>query len=185
MNIQNLTKKLDHLKGVAFNLVYIAFRDKLIEKGLTDDELLEFSIMDRIKNDIELELVSFILRNEIGTNVSLDSVNNILFNVVPKVHEKYTFLSEPTTEFFHRKCSATNEVFSEGFVTNSDMYFKYSKDLVVHLRELQTEEESKLSDLMLIEKAYDEDYCYHTAWEDASDLSYAVDSNGNIHTLND
>ena len=182
MNIQNLTKKLEHLKGVAFNLVYLTFRDNLLAQGLTDEEILQLTIMDEIKNDIEHEIVSHILKNEVDINLIL--VNDYVFNAIPNILKKYSFLSESTTQFFHRKCSVTGEVFSEGFVTTSDMYFKYSKDLVIHLRTIQTEEESKLSDLELIEKAYDEDYCYHTTWEDASDLSYAVDSEGNIHTIN-
>jgi len=183
MNIQNLTKKLKHLQGVVFNLVYLTLRDNLIAQGLTDDELLQFTIMDEIKNDIEHEVVSHILKKEVDIDLML--VNDYVFGAIPNILKKYSFLSESTTEFFHRKCSVTGEVFSEGFVTSSDMYFKYSKDLVLYLRIDQTEEESKLSDLMLIEKAYDDDFCYHTAWEDASDLSYAVDRNGNIHTIND
>ena len=75
-----------------------------------------------------------------------------------------------------RICSITKEEMSEGFVIlGGEMYIKYEKDLVKHLRIIEREDnpdydqdisEGRLSDEWIKNDYYNADYYYWTHFED-------------------
>jgi len=75
-----------------------------------------------------------------------------------------------------RICSITKEEMSEGFVIlGGEMYIKYEKDLVKHLRIIEKEDnpdydrdiaEGRLSDEWIKNDYYNADYYYWTHFED-------------------
>ncbi len=75
-----------------------------------------------------------------------------------------------------RICSITKEAMSEGFVIlGGEMYIKYEKDLVKHLRIIEREDnadyeqdiaEGRLSDEWIKNDYYNADYYYWTHFED-------------------
>ena len=70
-----------------------------------------------------------------------------------------------TTEKFARKCDITNEGMNEGYcILDGLMYIKYDMDMLQHI----TDE----TDYDTIEDAYEDDYYYHTEWEEIEDDSW-------------
>ena len=75
-----------------------------------------------------------------------------------------------------RICSITKEEMSEGFVIlGGEMYIKYEKDLIKHLRIIEREDnpdydqdiaEGRLSDEWIKNDYYNADYYYWTHFED-------------------
>ena len=79
----------------------------------------------------------------------------------------HTYGIEAEGRKFARQCDATGEGMDEGFcVGDGEMYFKYEKDFLKHLKE-ETDYKTK-------EEAYEDEYYYHTAWEDEGDFQYVV-----------
>jgi hypothetical protein len=75
---------------------------------------------------------------------------------------------------FARKCSVTSEGMNDGYVyLDGDMYFKYEKDLVAHLRGL-CEDNNELSDEFLLKESYDLEEYYYTEWDDEDDYEYQM-----------
>lgn len=68
---------------------------------------------------------------------------------------------------YARKCSVTGEGMNEGFVyRDGEMYFKYEKDLIAHLRSLGDEAYNDASDQYILDEAYNlGEYCF-TEFED-------------------
>lgn len=70
-----------------------------------------------------------------------------------------------TTEKFARKCDITNEGMNEGYcILDGLMYIKYDMDMLQHI----TDE----TDYDTLEEAYEDDYYYHTEWEEIGDDSW-------------
>lgn len=84
---------------------------------------------------------------------------------------------------FARKCDITGEGFNDGYCINDgEMYIKYEKDLIAHLRTL---EDTDLSDFYLLKESYEVGYYYYSDWEvDESDEWYESEfENGTNATL--
>lgn len=76
---------------------------------------------------------------------------------------------------YARKCSVTGEGMNEGYVwRDAEMYFKYEKDLIRHIRSLGDEEFNKASDKFLLKESYNEGECYWTQWECPEDYEYEM-----------
>lgn len=112
---------------------------------------------------------------KIAEKVWLDIYNNdtLIYNTF----EEYwlsEFNKQNTMEKFARKCSATSEGMNDGYVyLDGDMYFKYEKDLVAHLRGL-CEDNNELSDEFLLKESYDLEEYYYTEWNDEDDYEYQM-----------
>jgi hypothetical protein len=81
---------------------------------------------------------------------------------------------------FARICDITGEGFNGGYCINDgEMYIKYEKDLVAHLRSL--EDDTDLSDDYLLDEAYKLGYYYYSDWEvDEDDEWYETASEEGI-----
>jgi len=89
---------------------------------------------------------------------------------------------ENTKIMYAKKCTATGEGMNQGFVTNDgESYFKYKRDLIVHLREYEWEfrdtlekliDTNDLTDDEFLEYCYNDDVCYYTEWEDEDDYEW-------------
>jgi hypothetical protein len=67
---------------------------------------------------------------------------------------------------FARICDITGEGFNDGYCINDgEMYIKYEKDLVAHLRCLELDADTELSDDYLLDEAYKLGYYYYSDWE--------------------
>lgn len=76
-------------------------------------------------------------------------------------------------ETYARKCDITGEGMNEGFcICDGEMYIKYEKDLIAHLREIEPLDQY-VSDEWLKEDYYNAEYYYWTEWDD-DDHQYAV-----------
>ena len=83
---------------------------------------------------------------------------------------------------YARKCTATSQGMNQGFVTNDgESYFKYKRDLIVHLREYEWEfrdtlekliDTNDLTDDEFLEYCYNDDAYYYTEWEDEDDYEW-------------
>ena len=70
-----------------------------------------------------------------------------------------------STEKFARKCDITNEGMNEGYcILDGLMYIKHDMDMLQHITD-ETDYDS-------IEDAYEDDYYYHTEWEEIADDSW-------------
>jgi hypothetical protein len=77
---------------------------------------------------------------------------------------KDKFTSKPKRYKFPRICDITGEGFNDGYcIGDGEMYIKYEKDLVAHLRSL--EDDTDLSDDFLLDEAYKLGYYYYSDWD--------------------
>lgn len=81
---------------------------------------------------------------------------------------------------YPRRCDITGEGMNEGYcIQDGLMYIKYEKDLIKHLREIETdanEGEHYSSDDFLLQDYYDAHYYYYTDWcELDGDVNYTID----------
>lgn len=82
---------------------------------------------------------------------------------------------------YPRVCSITNEGMNKGFVYHDgDLYFKYEKDLISHIRSLGNEEFNNVSDEFILKESYEAGEYYWTEWEDLSEENELYDEEGNI-----
>ena len=82
---------------------------------------------------------------------------------------------ENTKIMYAKKCTATGEGMNEGFVTyGAENFFKYKRDLIVHLREYEWEfrdtlekliDTNDLTDDEFLEYCYNDDVCYYYEWD--------------------
>jgi hypothetical protein len=73
---------------------------------------------------------------------------------------------------YARKCDITGEGMNEGFcICDGEMYIKYEKDLIAHLRAIESEKQ--VTDEWLKEDYHKAEYYYWTEWDD-KDHQYAV-----------
>ena len=78
-------------------------------------------------------------------------------------------------EKFARKCSVTNEGMNDGYVyLDGDMYFKYEKDLIKHLRNQSEDNAKEFSDEFLLKESYELEEYYYTEWDDEDDYEYQM-----------
>jgi len=81
---------------------------------------------------------------------------------------------------FARKCEATGEGMNEGFVVgDGEMYFKYEKDLIKHIRSQGDETFNSVSDEFILKEAYELEEYYHTEWDIEEDAQYII-KNGTL-----
>jgi hypothetical protein len=71
---------------------------------------------------------------------------------------------------YARKCSITGEGMNEGWEDESEQYFKYEKDVIAWLREVEFGTYS--DDGLMLEEAVEHDVLYWTVWEDESEHQY-------------
>tara|TARA_R110000737_G_scaffold348088_1_gene381167 strand:+ start:565 stop:891 length:327 start_codon:yes stop_codon:yes gene_type:complete len=75
---------------------------------------------------------------------------------------------------YARKCDVTGEGMNEGYcIGEGDMYIKYEKDMIKHIRKIDSVDNKyhesdmlndKLSDEWLLQDYYQHDYYYYTHW---------------------
>jgi hypothetical protein len=106
-----------------------------------------------------------------------EEIINLAFAKIQQEQEekRKKILSKP-------KYIATGEGMNQGFVTNDgESYFKYKRDLIVHLREYEWEfrdtlekliDTNDLTDDEFLEYCYNDDVCYYTEWEDEDDYEW-------------
>ncbi len=74
---------------------------------------------------------------------------------------------------YARKCTATGEGMSEGFVVNDgEKYFKYKSNLIKWLRARNVDPLEELSDDFILAEAYQVGEYYFTKWEDETEFQY-------------
>jgi hypothetical protein len=83
--------------------------------------------------------------------------------------------------YFARRCDVTGNGMNEGYcIGDGEMYIEKESDMIAHLRSLDwVDADGNLStdiesDEELLEFFYNEEYYYHTAWED-DELEYVSD----------
>lgn len=83
--------------------------------------------------------------------------------------------------YFARRCDVTGYGMNEGYcIGDGEMYIRDEEDMVSHLRSLEWKDaDGNLStdiesDEDLLEYFYNEEYYYHTEWED-DDMEYVSD----------
>lgn len=93
-------------------------------------------------------------------------------------------------EKYARRCDATGRGINEGYVVgDGEMYFANKSDLIKHLKELDWEDIDGNSskgchdDDDLMDFFYNEDYYYHTSWDETDIDEEWYDADGNIHIL--
>jgi len=87
-------------------------------------------------------------------------------------------------DLFARKCSVTGKGMNEGYcIDDGMMYIENPDDIIKHLREIDFPFDGvKLSDEILLDEAYNSDYCYYTEWDEL-DEDEAYDEDGNAYEL--
>lgn len=83
---------------------------------------------------------------------------------------------------YARKCNVTGNGMNEGFcIKDGEMYIKYEKDLIKHLRDVEKKanlkydkdiSEGRLTDDFLLSDYYECEYYYWTEWECDNDIQY-------------
>tara|TARA_R110002096_G_C14077180_1_gene676152 strand:+ start:56 stop:346 length:291 start_codon:yes stop_codon:yes gene_type:complete len=83
---------------------------------------------------------------------------------------------------YARKCDVTGNGMNEGFcIKNGEMYIKYEKDLIKHLRDVEKKanleydkdiSEGRLTDDFLLSDYYECGYYFWTEWECDDDIQY-------------
>jgi hypothetical protein len=73
---------------------------------------------------------------------------------------------------YARKCSITGEGMNEGWEDESEQYFKYEKDVIAWLREVEFGTYDSQSDDLMLKEAVEYDVLYWTVWEDESEHQY-------------
>ena len=83
---------------------------------------------------------------------------------------------------YARKCNVTGNGMNEGFcIKNGEMYIKYEKDLIKHLRDVEKKanleydkdiSEGRLTDDFLLSDYYECGYYFWTEWECDDDIQY-------------
>lgn len=83
---------------------------------------------------------------------------------------------------YARKCSITGQGMNSGYVIGEgEMYIKEMKDLIKHLRKVESEgnpeykkdiSEGRLTDVYLVKDYYESGYYYFTEWEDENDYQW-------------
>ena len=74
---------------------------------------------------------------------------------------------------YARKCSITGEGMNRGWLQgDGEQYFKYLKDVIAWLREVEFGTYDNQSDALMLEEAVEHDVLYWTVWEDESEHQY-------------
>jgi len=78
---------------------------------------------------------------------------------------------------YARQCSVTKQGMNAGYlIQDGEMYIKYEKDLIAHIRSIEGEDVSKdsLTDESLLNEYYEDGYYYYTEWDDKDDFQYEI-----------
>ena len=88
---------------------------------------------------------------------------------------------------YARQCSVTKQGMNAGYlIQDGEMYIKYEKDLIAHIRSIEGEDVSKdsLTDESLLNEYYEDGYYYYTEWDDKDDFQYEI-TNGTLTLIQD
>jgi len=181
MKLYRFNEQINHQVGIIFSRLFYSLNTKLKEAGLKDHEIESFTIFDRVREDIETELVKLSLTTPYYKD-AFSHNDSLQFDI----YDKYKFMCSHTTEFFARQCSFTGELMNEGWFTANDLYISTEEELISWLRrEVQEPEiDNELTDDELREKYYENGIFYYTEWNHCTDIMFAK-FEGNAYRIND
>lgn len=189
MKLYRFNEQINHEVGIIFSRLFNSLNTKLKEAGLKDDEIESFTIFDRVREDIETELVKLSLttpyyKDAFVHNDSLQFDPTEINIVRDKIYDKYKFMCSPRTEFFARQCDFTGELMNAGWVVDDNTYIASELVLTNFLRQISDEPEvdKELPDVELREKYYENDTFFYTEWNHCTDIMFAK-FEGNTYRL--
>jgi|APGre2960657404_1045060.scaffolds.fasta_scaffold15192_4 hypothetical protein len=180
MKLHTLNEQINHQVGILFSRLYYTLNTNLKKEGLPDHEIENFTIFDRVREDIEKELVKLTLTtpyvsDAFDHNDLLHFESSDINIVRDKIYDKYAFLCSPRTEFFARKCDLTGTLMNEGWVVYDNTYIASEFVLANFLRHISEEPEvdKELSDMELRNKYYSIGAHYYTEWHIPTQIAFA------------
>lgn len=180
MKLSRFNDQINHQVGILFSRLFYSLNTNLKKEGLKDDEIESFTIFDRVREDIEKELVKLTLITRYFSD-AFDRNDSLQFdptdiNIVrDKIYDKYKFMCSPRTEFFARKCDLTGTLMNEGWVVNDNTYIASELVLTNFLRHNSDEPEvdKELPDMELRNKYYERGVHYYTEWHIPTQIAFA------------
>lgn len=141
----------------------------------------KFKVIITTKIESEIEVYANDYNDvQIGLNEDRwkDEISNAQMNW--NVVDEETFIDEVDTpqvvKKWARRCDITKEGMNEGYVFRDELYFKYEKDFIKHLRSLGDEPYNKANDEFILSEAYELGEYYWTEWYDEQAQWYELDN---------
>lgn len=177
MTLKELNNQIETKTNEIFEQVFPTLKVKLSKEGLSDETIREFSVFERIKEDIEFHLVQNTLSIKYDKNADqLEFWDSEIQDIILFVELKYSYLYEEESMFFARK-SITGIPMNSGWVANDCTYLATESELLEYLRLIELDDKSDegfLTDDQLREKYYENGTFFYTEWYDPTDITYAL-----------
>jgi hypothetical protein len=183
MTLKELNKQIKTKTKDIFEQVFPTLKARLSAEGLSDSEIRDFTVFERIKETIETHLVTNVLSVRYERNADqIEFWESEIKDIIFEVELRSTFLYAEEAEFFAR-ISHDGILMNEGWVVGDCIYVSKEADVIDYLRSMQSPHEAFLTDTELKEKYFANGDYYYTEWHEPSDISW-VKYNGNILPIN-